>query len=372
MFNYKKALFLLLPLIILFSYVTYQKNQKRKIVELEIGSMVRKMIMVGFRDEDLDYVLKKNKAGGYILFGQDYLTQKDRNLYNIQNAKNIISKLKDKNIELIAVDNEGGPVNRLNKIEDFGNMESVIEMSKLSRPDRIYQYKYYCKKMADLGITVDFAPVVDLQINKDSNFFMNIRQRLFSDKPREVSDLAIDFIESAKENHLITSLKHFPGHGSASSDTHLGFVDVTKTWNPIELDPYKILIQNRNLSLTTIMIAHVYNKNIDDKYPMSMSSIAINKYLRKLLNFKGVVVSDAIDMKALSSNFSLEEILINSVNAGVNIIVHANQITYDKNIAEKMYDIIIKSVISGKIKKEKIIESGALIDELIKKRKESF
>jgi len=348
-------------------------------IEQRIAHKVKSMIVVGFRDEDLDYMLSKNKFGGVILFAQDLLTGVGRNVYSREVLEKNMQKLQNAGIKFIAVDQEGGKalnddgsvidlkyrgVNRLYKIDDFNKMPFPGDLLKMKKNDRRKTLNYYAKKIKDLGFTVNFVPTVDIKINKDPDFFLNRKKRILADNVKDVVDVSSDVIDLHRKNGLITSVKHFPGHGSAMNDSHDGFVDITNTWSEKELEPYKSLIAKNKVDI--VMVGHLFNAKIDDVHPSSISKNTIDDLLRKKLGYDGVVVSDAIDMQALANKYSLEEIVINAINAGNDIVLHANQMSYDKDIAEKIYNIIIKAVVDGKVAEWRVHKSYKRIEGLYK------
>jgi beta-N-acetylhexosaminidase len=213
---------------------------------------------------------------------------------------------------------------------------------------------------------MNFAPVVDLNINS-KNPIIGALGRSFSADPEIVFTNAKIFIEYHTKYNIITVAKHFPGHGSSMSDSHLGLVDVTNTYQAKELDPY-IELQKEQL-LTAVMTAHIINKNIDEKYPATLSYNFIQKILREQIGFTGVVISDDMQMNAIVDNFGTKEAIINAINAGCDIILLSNNgsAKYNENLLYESFDIIYNAVKEGKIKKERIEESYKRIYELKKK-----
>jgi beta-N-acetylhexosaminidase len=157
-------------------------------------------------------------------------------------------------------------------------------------------------------------------------------------------------------------LKHFPGHGSSTSDSHLGFTDVTGTWDEQELIPYKRLFAEKNIR--AVMTAHIFNANIDSVWPATLSEKTINGLLRDSLGFDGVVFSDDMQMDAIRAEYGLETAIQQAINAGVDVLIFGNNLHYEPDIAEKAIEIIQKLLREGKIEKETIERSLARIDSL--------
>jgi beta-N-acetylhexosaminidase len=171
-------------------------------------------------------------------------------------------------------------------------------------------------------------------------------------------------MKAVRDNGMLSCLKHFPGHGSAANDSHLGLTDVTKTWVSSELEPYRMLIKKNNIH--SVMSSHIYNATIDSLYPASLSPNFIEKKLRKELNYNGVVISDDLQMGAISNYYSLEEIVIQSINAGNDILIFSQYFNPDIKLPEKVVQIIKDAVKSGKISEQRINESFERIIKLKK------
>jgi beta-N-acetylhexosaminidase len=168
------------------------------------------------------------------------------------------------------------------------------------------------------------------------------------------------FIEAHKQKGIISVLKHFPGHGSSLDDSHEGFVDVTQTWREIELEPFKSLIKNNAISM--IMTAHIFNAHLDPKYPATLSYNTNTKLLRNSLGFKGVIISDDLQMKAISEHYTLEQTVRLAINSGVDMLLFGNQLG-SQNIDE-LVQTIYQEVVKGTIAYEKILQSNERIKAL--------
>jgi len=155
--------------------------------------------------------------------------------------------------------------------------------------------------LVDAGFNTNFGPVADLF--RPKTFIANA-ERSFSDSPEEVTANAQLFSQSYKNASIACAYKHFPGHGSAAGDSHKGFVDVTKTWQPEELEPYKFLLAQEE-ACPIVMIAHVINHNLNPSgKPATLSQATIEGKLRKEMRFQGVVISDCMQMKAIKDNYT--------------------------------------------------------------------
>jgi len=221
-------------------------------------------------------------------------------------------------------------------------------------------------ELNSLGFNLNFAPVVDININKNNPVIGNL-ERSFSDDPMKVYEHAGSFIDAMHKYEIITAIKHFPGHGSSTEDSHLGLVDITDTYNQeAELFPYKKLIEDGKADI--IMTAHIMNTDIDPGNPATLSSKFLQDILRGELNYEGVIVSDDMQMGAIIINFGFEEAIVKAINAGCNLLIFSNNGSrYDEDIAQKSFETIKQAVRDGKITEEEINSAYTRIKELKEK-----
>ena len=317
---------------------------------------IGQMIMIGLNGTAADSTnsfykdIQEGKAGGITLY--------ESNLSPINTAENLHEMIKTfqsvSPIPLfIAITQEGGIVNRLKTKYGFPPMPSAEYLGKLNNIDST---KYYSDNIAftlsRLGINVNFAPVVDIYMQ--DNPVLGSRQRTFSANTDIIIKHARQVILSHNYFKVNTVLKHFPGHGSSTTDSHLGLTDVSKTWKASELEPYKALIQKGLVK--GIMTAHIVNEKLDEKkLPATLSKNIITNLLRNTLNFKGVVFSDDMNMKAISAEYGLKESIEKSINAGVDVLLFSGKINGVTSYgASDIVDIILQLIREGKISPERI------------------
>jgi beta-N-acetylhexosaminidase len=209
--------------------------------------------------------------------------------------------------------------------------------------------------LRNLGINLNLAPVVDLNLNPYNPVIGGV-QRSYSSDPDVVAAHAAAAIDAHRIRGVGTTLKHFPGHGSSRSDTHLGFVDVTDTWQTIELAPYvKLLAADK---VDAIMTAHIFNSTLDPELPATLSKPVITGILREKLGYDGVVISDDMRMRAISDIYAPEDAILKVINAGVDLIAISNNIPGKTAIsASAAFEIIRNLVESGQISEERIAQS---------------
>lgn len=356
-----KISFLLFVFILCFQLLGCQQNQQPTLEE-----KIAQMVMIGFRGTEISENhpivndIKNLKIGGVILFEYDVPSgSRPRNITSSEQLQKICSDLQNfsENPLLIAIDQEGGKVNRLKTQYGF---PQTVSQQYLGTIDNIDSTKKHAQQTAEqlhqLGINLNFAPCVDVNINPDCPVIGKI-ERSFSSDPMIVAKHSSIVINELRQQNIKSCVKHFPGHGSSSTDSHLGFTDVSKTWNSSELIPYKVLIEN-NLC-DAIMSSHVFLEQKDSLYPATLSKNIIQGLLRDSLGWHGVVFSDDMNMEAITSNFDFEEAIILAVNSGVDILVYGNNSKreYDEHLAQKVVDVMIKAVKNNKISENRIDES---------------
>jgi beta-N-acetylhexosaminidase len=217
------------------------------------------------------------------------------------------------------------------------------------------------RTLADLGINLNLAPVVDLNTNPDNPIIAEY-ERSFSADPQVVIRHARTFIEAHHEQNVLCTLKHFPGHGSSAGDTHLGLVDVTDTWGWEELLPYNTLLSEGLAD--AIMTAHVFNADFDADDPATLSSKTLDGLIRGKLAYDGVVISDDMQMGAIVDHYGFETAVQKAIEAGVDILVFANNSMYEKDVVARAAAHIKQLVEGGTLSEAHIDQSYQRIKRL--------
>ncbi len=313
------------------------------------------MLMIGFRGMSVESApeiaadITRHRIGGVVLFDYDVPSRSSsRNISTPQQLSSLTTELqKLSKIPLfIAIDQEGGKVNRLKSARGFPPTVSADYLGRLNNPDTTSAAaRQTARTLKAMHITMNLAPVADLNTNPDNPVIGKIGRSFSSDPATVISNITL--IVGAYHNEgIIATLKHFPGHGSSTTDTHLDFTDITTSWSEQELEPYRILIASGYND--AVMTAHVFNAKLDPLYPATLSKSTLTDLLRHKLGFKGVVVSDDMQMKAIADHYGLETAIRLTIEAGVDILLFGNNTSYDPAIASKATDII-NSLIQQKI-----------------------
>lgn len=284
-------------------------------------------------------------AGGFILFGKNVISPSQvreftKNLHNLSDLK-----------PLICVDEEGGPVARLAKNPNFSlpkynNMKTIGDTKD---EDIAYQAGITIGNyLHEYGFDVDFAPIADVNTNPKNPV---IGVRSFSSDPQTAGKMALAFSDGLKKQGVIPCMKHFPGHGDTKTDSHSGYAETLKTWDQLlncEMIPFKMGIEEE---IPFIMTAHITVPKVEnEKIPSTLSNVILTEKLRNELGYKGLIITDAMEMGAITSQFTPAQAVIKAIEAGVDIIL----IPYNYKLC---FDTLVEAVEKGEITEERINES---------------
>lgn len=302
--------------------------------------------------------IRTRHLGGVILFDRFlHKKQPDNNIISHAQVRELIHNLQE-NAEsplLIAVDQEGGKVNRFKAERGFPVTPAAGELGRANDTEQTtIAAEQTAVLLADLGFNLNLAPVVDLDIFPD-NPIIGRYQRSFSCDPAVVTAHAIAWITAHRQHGIKTCIKHFPGHGSAHDDSHLGFVDISNYWHNNEIAPYRELIA-RGMA-DTIMTGHLYNRSLDLDFPATLSHRTVSTLLRGELGYGGVVLSDDMQMRAITSRYGLEEAVRKAINAGVDLLIFGNNLDYDPDITLRAINAMKKGLHEGTIAEETIAKA---------------
>jgi len=322
-----------------------------------LDEMIGQMIIVGFKGnsenshgfKNVVKDLNDGKISGVVFFDDNI-----KNPESLYKMTETVYKTRMQTRPFIAVDMEGGAVQRLNSKNGFKDYPSAAKISaKGSLIEAAKTYSDMADTLSSMLFNLNFAPCVDIDLNDSS--ILHKKERAYSADSHKVTAYAGEFLKAHYDKNIITSLKHFPGHGSVSGDTHKGFVDASETCKEAELIPYENLMFKNNLQ--TIMVSHIYNKNFDEIYPASLSYDTVGGLLRREMGFRGVVITDDLDMGAIKHNFSLEETVIQVINAGCDILLFSNRTDSNPKLADDVNKIIKNAILEGLIEPIRIQQS---------------
>lgn len=357
----------------------------KKLEHLTLQQKFGQCLMIGFHGSELNDSgvqqiiadAEAGRIGGVILFGY--------NVVDPEQTRTLITALKNCQSPLplfIAVDQEGGKVQRLNAAKGFIDTDSAFAVAQnKSTAEANAHYKRLSVHLASFGINLNFAPCVDLHADDSGRTceVIGALERSFASDTETIEQYAKEFIAASHEHGVISCLKHFPGHGFACGDTHCGLQDITASWSEKELLPYKHLIAASTIPM--IMSAHLLHREIDSALPATLSKEWHAK-LRGELNFDGVLVSDCLHMGAIIQSMSLSSLLLSGLEASLDIFLFSNNplaakslgirqhsdskedyvqqdswIIPDSHLPSKCWNIVSEAVADGRIAESRIEES---------------
>jgi beta-N-acetylhexosaminidase len=330
---------------------------------MSLRERIAGLLVVGFRGERLAdapwlaKALAEQGLGGVILFDRDQLTGRARNVASPDQVRRLVSDIRDaadRRPIIVSIDQEGGLVTRLSPSHGY---PAVASEAAIGRRDlaaaRTWAHELVAT-LADAGFNLNFAPVVDLDVNPRSPAIGAI-DRSFSADPSVVVARAKVEVDAHRDAGVRTTLKHFPGIGSSGTNTDFGVADVTDTWSRIELEPFRQLIDAGLADV--VMAGHIVNRRLDRHRPASLSRSVVTDLLRGELGWQGVVVTDDLQAAAITSEFGRDEAVVLALNAGNDLLLFANQQVWDPEVVGRVVDVVERAVASGRVQSERIDEA---------------
>ncbi|MFB5195869.1 beta-N-acetylhexosaminidase [Neobacillus sp. KR4-4] len=311
--------------------------------KMTLNEKIGQMIIAGFDgitvNSNTQNLINKYKPGGLIIYQTN--VKNAAQLVNLTNAiKNVNSK--NKVPLFISVDQEGGRVHRMPT--SIKNTPSARIIG--NKNDEKYAFnigKVIAYELQAFGFNTDFAPVLDIQSNPKNTV---IGDRSFGTNSSIVTKMGVSMMNGISSGKVIPVIKHFPGHGDTSVDSHLElpFVqnDLTRL-KKVELVPFNNAIKGH---ADMVMVAHILVKKIDSNYPASMSKTIITNLLRKQYGFGGVVITDDITMGAITKHYKLQDAAVRAVNAGTDIILVGHGMDNVATVYNSIYSAVKNHTIS--------------------------
>lgn len=343
-------------IVILLSIFTFHTtfsndNQKDEILEtisnMSLDEKIGQLVISGFYgttlDENILKLIKEDKISGVILF--------NRNVKNSSTLLSLNNSLKESNKNnklplFISVDEEGGLVTRMPK--DIKRLPTNKYIGSLNNNDLSYKVgEILGEQLSFFGFNMNFAPVLDINSNPNNPV---IGDRSFSNNKDIVANLGASTMKGIQSKNIISVVKHFPGHGDTSVDSHINLpvvnYDINRL-NSFEFVPFKTAIQN---GADAVMVGHILLPKIDNKYHSSMSYEIVTNILRKDLGFNGLVISDDMTMGAITKNYSIEEAAVKSINSSVDLLLVCQKYENTENVLKALKE----AVLNGTISKERL------------------
>lgn len=326
----------------------YMVDVKKLPLDIKIGQMIMAGFPSKYYDDNIEELIKDEKIGNFILFSDNI---GDKNEV-IELTKSIQKKLQKyiKIPAIISTDQEGGMVTRIHK--GVTVFPSNMAFAAANEDESTFEEgKIEGEELRSLGINMNIAPVMDVNCNPKNPV---IGCRSYGDNPESVSRLGIGLIKGLKEKGVIAVAKHFPGHGDTSVDSHLSLPTVNydiKRLKEVELLPFKNAIDR---GADAIMSAHVLFPKIEpDKIPATLSSKVLTGLLKNKMGFKGLIITDCMEMKAIADFYGSDKAAIKAIVAGADLIC----ISHSKEVQKKCVKAIKDAVLNGEIPEERIDEA---------------
>lgn len=287
---------------------------------------------------------KSYPVGGIILY--------DWNINDEAQLAKFLPQLKALNGKpLICIDEEGGRVARLANNPNFHvkKYESMAAIGATGNPANAYEcgntIGTYLKKY---GFDIDFAPVADVNTNPDN---IIIGKRAFSDDPAVAAPMVVNYLQGLKDAGIVGCIKHFPGHGDVKTDTHYGYAQTQKTWAEMLSCEMVTFRAGINWGCQLVMTAHIgAPKVIGSDIPSTMSSVMLQNKLRGELGYRNIIVTDALEMGAITKQYTNVDAVLGCLQAGVDIVL------CPKEYAE-VFDAVVKAVENGTISETRLNDS---------------
>ncbi|NDI34187.1 beta-N-acetylhexosaminidase [Chengkuizengella sediminis] len=334
-----------------------------EVQNMSLEQKIGQMFICGFDGlqptKEIETLITKYHIGGIIYFRRN-ISSVDQ-VHRLSGSLQQLAK-KNSNVPLfISLDQEGGMVNRIDQGVTFfpGNMA----LGATGNPDIAYQAAYISgSELRVLGINMNLAPCLDINNNPDNPV---IGVRSFGDEAKFVGNMGTAMVDGYQAANVSAVIKHFPGHGDTQVDSHLSLPEITHSLNrlkEIELVPFKQAIEH---GVDAVMTAHIMFPSVEpDRKPSTLSNKIITGLLREELNFDGVVVTDCLEMNAISEEFGIDKGAVLAIDAGADVILVSH--LFERQVMA--YDAVLKAVQEGRISEERINESVERILKLKEKR----
>lgn len=302
---------------------------QEKINSMSLEEKIGQLVLTGVdgysNDENSKTLISTYHVGGIIFF--------KKNIDNTNQFLTLINSLKETNSSnssiplFLGIDEEGGRVTRLPS--ELKNLPTNKAIGKVNNETFSYEIgKILGEKLNAFGLNVNFAPVLDINSNAKNPV---IGDRSFGNTATLVSKLGIQTMKGIQSKNIISAVKHFPGHGDTSVDSHLNLPVVNNNierLKSIELIPFAESIKN---GADMVMVSHILLPKIDGNNPASFSKTIITDMLRRDLAFNGVIITDDMTMGAIIKNYNIGEAAVKSLIAGTDIVMVCHD--YDKQVA---------------------------------------
>ncbi len=331
-----------------------------KIEELSLEEKMGQLFMVGLEETNhtgIQEMIQQYKIGGVILYKKNYRTYEE--------MINLVNHLKEMNQSnaiplFISIDQEGGRVNRMPS--EIENLKSAMQIVNTQDMELVKESgRAIGRMLQETGISMDYAPVLDIKRFEEKHA---IGDRCYGEKEEDVSKYGIEVMKEIQNQGVISVIKHFPGHGLTKKDSHFRIPKITQKIEKLEKEdmlPFEKAIKE---GADSIMVGHLIIKDIDRRYPASLSKKVIQTHLIDKYQYTGLIMTDDLKMLAIRLHYNMKRAVKKAIEAGNDIVMIG--LPYRK--VKKIIQYMTKQVQKGKIEIERINQSV----EKIQKMKEKY
>ncbi len=323
----------------------------------ELERQIGALLMVGFNGKSARGRFARQIAGHVAKGRASSIVYLGSNIGSGGDVRGLNQLFASSGAKHIAIDHEGGAVQRLRKQHGFMRLPSALKVAQTRSPQQAQAlYAQAAKELAGAGFSLNLGPVVDL--HRSSNPVIGRNRRAYGPKAPTVTAYAGAFVQAHRQYGVHTALKHFPGHGLSKKDSHKGFVDIRQSWNPEELQPFTQLIQHGLADI--VMSGHLYVRvaEQDQGQLTTFSRPLVQDVLRRGLRFQGMAMTDDLDMGAVRKIASLPEATVRAAQAGYDLLLLSNSLKPDPDLPVRAIGWIKQAVQDGRIPAGQIAQSA--------------
>ena len=332
------------------------------LVPTSLEKQIGRMLVLGFYGSRPDEAgpahiekhLHADRIGGVLFLGH--------NIQSRKGTEGLVARFRAaKSDAWLALDHEGGYVQRLDETLGYAAIPKAGDVAQIGLDEARSIYKKAADAFADAGFNFNLAPIADL--HHDRNTIIGTYRRAYGSDPEIIAAYCTAFIDAYKRRGVACALKHFPGHGRSSKDSHHGLVDLTDSWTMEEAAPFGDLIRNGRAH--AIMSGHLVNRHLDPTgAPATLSRPILQGLLRQKMQFEGVIMTDDLDMAGVRKQYSRRQAVIASIAAGNDLIVISNTIENDPSLPERIVEWVDEAITSGELDPETIVTANARLNTL--------
>lgn len=327
----------------------------------ELADAVAELLLIGFYGTNsaspsarlLARQVHRGEVRGVFFVGQNIGTTQD-----ILDLLHIFSNSRAR--PLLAIDHEGGVIQRLKKAHGFTQVPSARKVAAtMSQAEAQSLYARAGRELAELGFNVNLGPVLD--VDEPTNPAIGVFGRAYATDPERIAIFGQAFIEGFASAGILCAAKHFPGHGRAIADSHYSAADISKTWTEAELEPYARLFASPHPP-PMVMTGHLRLDQLEPNgLPATVSAPIVIGLLRQRLGYQGVVVTDDLDMGAISHLMSRKEAVVQALVAGNDLLMIKNLFRYDPLLPQQAVSWVRAAIAKGILSKAQVMAAATRV-----------